>query len=49
MVQFLAVLALAESISGIAFAQTAVFGRIHGTPGYPLTAVAGITMRFGGK
>jgi hypothetical protein len=26
----------------------AVF-RIHGTPGYPLTAVAGITLRFGGK
>ena len=26
-----------------------VIGRIHGTPGYPLTAIAGITMRFGGK
>jgi outer membrane receptor protein involved in Fe transport len=23
--------------------------RIHGTPGYPLTAVAGVTLRFGGK
>jgi hypothetical protein len=23
--------------------------RIHGTPGYPLTAVAGMTLRFGGK
>jgi outer membrane receptor protein involved in Fe transport len=23
--------------------------RIHGTPGYPLTAVAGVTWRFGGK
>lgn len=23
--------------------------RIHGTPGYPLTVVAGLTMRFGGK
>jgi len=23
--------------------------RIHGTPGYPLTAVAGITLHFGGK
>ena len=26
-----------------------VIARIHGTPGYPLTAVAGITLRFGGK
>ena len=26
-----------------------IFARIHGTPGYPLTAIAGITMRFGGK
>ncbi len=26
-----------------------VIARINGTPGYPLTAVAGITMRFGGK
>jgi hypothetical protein len=23
--------------------------RIHGTPGYPLTAVVGLTLRFGGK
>jgi hypothetical protein len=26
-----------------------VIARIHGTPGYPLTAVAGLTLRFGGK
>jgi outer membrane receptor protein involved in Fe transport len=26
-----------------------VIARIHGTPGYPLSVVAGITMRFGGK
>ncbi len=26
-----------------------VVARIHGTPGYPLSAVAGLTMRFGGK
>lgn len=26
-----------------------VIARIHGTPGYPLTAVAGVTFRFGGK
>ena len=26
-----------------------VIARIHGTPGYPLTAVAGVTLRFGGK
>jgi outer membrane receptor protein involved in Fe transport len=26
-----------------------IIARIHGTPGYPLTAVAGITLRFGGK
>ena len=24
-------------------------GRIHGTPGYPLTVVAGVTLRLGGK
>ena len=23
--------------------------RIHATPGYPLTAVVGVTLRFGGK
>jgi len=26
-----------------------IVARIHATPGYPLTAIAGITMRFGGK
>jgi outer membrane receptor protein involved in Fe transport len=26
-----------------------IVARIHGTPGYPLTAIAGITMRFGRK
>jgi len=26
-----------------------VAGRIHGTPGYPLTAVVGVTFRLGGK
>jgi hypothetical protein len=26
-----------------------VLARIHGTPGYPLTAVAGLTLRFAGK
>jgi outer membrane receptor protein involved in Fe transport len=26
-----------------------VIARIHATPGYPLTAVAGLTFRFGGK
>ena len=26
-----------------------VVARIHGTPGFPLTAVAGVTLRFGGK
>jgi hypothetical protein len=26
-----------------------IFARIHATPAFPLTAVAGITMRFGGK
>ena len=26
-----------------------VVARIHGTPGYPLTVVAGVTLRFGGK
>jgi len=26
-----------------------VVGRIHGTPGYPLTAVVGVTFRLGGK
>jgi len=26
-----------------------VVARIHGTPGYPLTAVAGITLRFGSR
>ncbi|MCU1328170.1 MAG: TonB-dependent receptor [Bryobacterales bacterium] len=26
-----------------------VLARIHGTPGYPVTVVAGVTMRFGGK
>ena len=26
-----------------------IVARIHGTPGYPLTAITGITMRFGGK
>lgn len=26
-----------------------IVARIHGTPGYPLTVIAGITMRFGGK
>ena len=26
-----------------------IIARIHATPGYPLTAVAGITLRFGAK
>ena len=26
-----------------------IVGRIHGTPGYPMTAIAGVTMRFGEK
>ena len=26
-----------------------VIARIHGTPGYPLTATVGVTLRFGGK
>ena len=26
-----------------------VLARIHGTPGYPMTAVAGITLRFGSR
>lgn len=26
-----------------------IIARIHATPAYPLTAVAGITLRFGGK
>jgi outer membrane receptor protein involved in Fe transport len=26
-----------------------VIARIHATPGYPLTAIVGITMRFGGR
>jgi hypothetical protein len=26
-----------------------IVARIHATPKYPLTAIAGITMRFGGK
>ena len=26
-----------------------VIARIHATPAYPLTAVAGVTLRFGGK
>ena len=26
-----------------------IMARIHGTPGFPLTAVAGVTLRFGGK
>jgi outer membrane receptor protein involved in Fe transport len=26
-----------------------IVARIHGTPGFPLTAVAGVTFRFGGK
>jgi len=26
-----------------------IVARIHGTPGFPLTAVAGVTLRFGGK
>lgn len=29
--------------------EASVVARIHGTPGYPLTAVAGITLRFGAK
>jgi outer membrane receptor protein involved in Fe transport len=28
---------------------TPIVGRIHGTPGYPLTVVAGLTFRMGGK
>lgn len=26
-----------------------IVARIHATPGFPLTAIAGVTMRFGGK
>ena len=26
-----------------------IVARIHGTPGFPTTAVAGVTLRFGGK
>jgi outer membrane receptor protein involved in Fe transport len=26
-----------------------IVSRIHGTPGYPLSAVAGLTLHFGGK
>jgi outer membrane receptor protein involved in Fe transport len=26
-----------------------VVGRIHGTPGYPITAAGGVSFRFGGK
>ena len=26
-----------------------IIARIHATPGYPLTAIAGVTMRFGSK
>jgi outer membrane receptor protein involved in Fe transport len=26
-----------------------IVARIHGTPGYPLTAVAGVTLRLGSK
>jgi len=29
--------------------ETAASSRIHATPGYPLTVMAGITVRFGGK
>jgi outer membrane receptor protein involved in Fe transport len=29
--------------------EAPIVARIHGTPGYPLTAVAGITLRFGAK
>ena len=29
--------------------EAPVIARIHGTPAYPLTAVAGITLRFGAK
>jgi hypothetical protein len=29
--------------------DTAIIARIHATPAYPLTAVAGLTLRFGGK
>lgn len=29
--------------------EAPVIARIHATPGYPLSAIAGITMRFGGK
>jgi len=30
-------------------ADAPVVARIHGTPGYPLTVVGGVTVRFGGK
>jgi hypothetical protein len=30
-------------------ADAPVVARIHGTPGYPLTAIAGVTMHLGGK
>jgi outer membrane receptor protein involved in Fe transport len=30
-------------------ADAPIVARIHGTPGYPLAAIAGITLRFGGK
>jgi outer membrane receptor protein involved in Fe transport len=29
--------------------EALAIARIHGTPGYPLTAIAGVTLRFGGK
>ncbi len=29
--------------------EAPIVARIHGTPGYPLTAVAGVTIRFGAK
>jgi outer membrane receptor protein involved in Fe transport len=29
--------------------EAPAIARIHGTPGYPLTAIAGVTLRFGGK
>ena len=29
--------------------EAPIVARIHGTPGFPLTAVAGVTLRFGGK
>jgi outer membrane receptor protein involved in Fe transport len=29
--------------------EAPIVARIHATPGYPLTAIAGVTIRFGGK